>query len=110
MHYVKLIYKKLDVIISLLESGITHYIIKKQWICFYERHWFPQLQDLVNRYKPDLIWADGPDQINDKQWQAERTLGRSLSESPVKDSIVVNDRCANNTGKITGEIIIHEDI
>ncbi|MCS2496200.1 alpha-L-fucosidase [Bacteroides fragilis] len=33
-----------------------------------------QLQDLVNRYKPDLIWADGPDQINDKQWQAERTL------------------------------------
>ena len=27
---------------------------------FYERHWFPQLQDLVNRYKPDLIWADGP--------------------------------------------------
>ena len=25
---------------------------------FYERHFFPQLKDLVNNYKPDLIWAD----------------------------------------------------
>ncbi len=76
---------------------------------FYERHWFPQLQDLVNRYKPDLIWADGPDQINDKQWQAERTLAWLYSESPVKDSIVVNDRWANNTGKNT-VIITRENI
>lgn len=75
---------------------------------FYERHWFPQLQDLVNRYKPDLIWADGPDQINDKQWQAERTLAWLYSESPVKDSIVVNDRWANNTGKKHGDYYTRE--
>ena len=36
---------------------------------FYERHFFPQLKDLVNNYKPDLIWADGPDSMNDKIWQ-----------------------------------------
>jgi alpha-L-fucosidase len=65
---------------------------------FYEKHFFPQLKDLVNTYKPDLIWSDGPDAINDKEWQVERTLAWLYSESPVKDSVVVNDRWANNTG------------
>ena len=69
---------------------------------FYERHWFPQLQDLVNRYKPDLIWADGPDQINDKQWQAERTLAWLYSESPVKDSMLM--------AKLMQELQRHSDV
>lgn len=75
---------------------------------FYERHFFPQLKDLVNNYKPDLIWADGPDSMNDKIWQVERTLSWLYSESPVKDSIVVNDRWANNTGRKHGDYYTRE--
>lgn len=57
----------------------------------------------MNTYKPDLIWSDGPDAINDKEWQVERTLAWLYSESPVKDSVVVNDRWANNTGRKHGD-------
>ena len=75
---------------------------------FYERHFFPQLKDLVNRYKPDLIWADGPDSMDDKIWQVERTLSWLYSESPVKDSIVINDRWAVNTGGRHGDYYTKE--
>lgn len=75
---------------------------------FYERHFFPQLKDLVNSYKPDLIWSDGPDQMDDKVWQVERTLSWLYSDSPVKDSIVVNDRWANNTGCKHGDYYTRE--
>lgn len=38
----------------------------------------------------------------------ERTLAWLYSESPVKDSIVVNDRWANNTGKKHGDYYTRE--
>ena len=58
---------------SLREWGNPLYT-KETMGLFYEKHFFPQLKDLVNTYKPDLIWSDGPDAINDKEWQVERTL------------------------------------
>lgn len=75
---------------------------------FYERHFLPQLQDLVTRYEPDLVWADGPDALDDQTWQVERTLAWLYSESPVRDSIVVNDRWANNTGGRHGDFYTRE--
>lgn len=92
---------------SLREWGNPLYT-KETMGLFYEKHFFPQLKDLVNTYKPDLIWSDGPDAINDKEWQVERTLAWLYSESPVKDSVVVNDRWANNTGRKHGDYYTRE--
>ncbi len=70
---------------------------------FVEKHFFPQFKDLVNNYKPDLIWVDGPDQYTDKQWRTPEILAWLYNESPVKDSVVVNDRWAQNTGQRHGD-------
>ena len=75
---------------------------------FVDRHLFPQLKDLVNNYKPDLIWVDGPDQYNDKQWKTPEILAWLYNESPVKDSVVVNDRWASNTGQRHGDFYTRE--
>ncbi|XP_043854079.1 tissue alpha-L-fucosidase-like [Dromiciops gliroides] len=52
----------------------------------------PELHDLVNRYKPDLIWSDGEWEAPDTYWNATEFLAWLYNDSPVKDKIVVNDR------------------
>lgn len=61
---------------------------------FVDRHFYPQLKDLINRYQPDLLWADGPDHFSDEVWKTKEFLSWLYSASPVKDSVVVNDRWA----------------
>ena len=75
---------------------------------FVDRHFIPQLKDLVNNYRPDLIWVDGPDKYTDKQWKTPQVLAWLYNESPVKDSVVVNDRWAVNTGKRHGDYYTRE--
>ena len=75
---------------------------------FVDRHFIPQLKDLVNHYRPDLIWVDGPDKYTDKQWKTPQVLAWLYNESPVKDSVVVNDRWAVNTGKRHGDYYTRE--
>lgn len=98
---------KVGCYLSLREWGSPLYN-RETMNLYVERHFFPQLKDLVNRYKPDLIWADGPDSMNDKIWQVEKTLAWLYNESPVKDSVVVNDRWANNTGQKHGDFYTRE--
>mmetsp|Transcript_24407 Transcript_24407/g.27146 ORF Transcript_24407/g.27146 Transcript_24407/m.27146 type:complete len:453 (-) Transcript_24407:45-1403(-) len=52
----------------------------------------PQLHDIVMKYKPELIWADGDWEMSDTYWKSKEFLAWLYNESPVKDSIVVNDR------------------
>ena len=54
---------------------------------------FGELRDLVERYEPDLIWSDGDDSAPDSYWDAPNNfLAWLVNESPVKDSVVFNDR------------------
>lgn len=66
---------------------------------FVDRHFLPQLKDLINRYEPDLLWSDGPDNISDSIWKTKEMLSWLYSESVVKDKIVVNDRWARFSDK-----------
>ena len=53
-----------------------------------------ELRDLVARYEPDLLWSDG-DWVGGKDdvyWQAPDFLAWLVNDSPVKDSVVYNDR------------------
>jgi len=62
----------------------------------------PQLKDIVLSYEPDIIWADGEWEQNDTYWESTDFIAWLYNDSPVKDSVVVNDRwgfgCRNTNG------------
>lgn len=52
-----------------------------------------ELVDLVNKYEPELIWSDGDWEAPDSYWDAPKNfLAWLVNESPVKDTVVFNDR------------------
>uniref|UniRef100_A0A8C0GBW9 Tissue alpha-L-fucosidase n=2 Tax=Chelonoidis abingdonii TaxID=106734 RepID=A0A8C0GBW9_CHEAB len=56
----------------------------------------PELYDLVLRYKPDLVWSDGDWEGPETYWNSTSFLAWLYNDSPVKDTVVVNDRWCNN--------------
>ncbi|KAK7085025.1 Tissue alpha-L-fucosidase [Halocaridina rubra] len=52
----------------------------------------PELYELVNVYHPDVIWSDGDWEAKDVYWNSTGYLAWLFNDSPVKDTVVVNDR------------------
>ncbi|XP_054013327.1 alpha-L-fucosidase [Hylaeus anthracinus] len=67
------------------ENNFTTEIFVKQKI-------IPELHELINKYKPEIIWSDGDWEASDNYWKSKEFLSWLYNESPVKDTIVVNDR------------------
>lgn len=59
---------------------------------FVKDHLFPQFKELVEGYKPDLIWPDGDWEISGKEWHSPELLQWLFNKSAVGDSVVINDR------------------
>ncbi|MBI9061499.1 MAG: alpha-L-fucosidase [Marinilabiliaceae bacterium] len=59
---------------------------------FITDHYHPQFKDLVNKYAPDLIYADGEWNNEDSYWRSGELLTWLFHESPCKDEVVINDR------------------
>jgi len=59
---------------------------------FITDHYHPQFKDLVNRYAPDLLFADGEWEKKDDYWKSGELLTWLFNESPSKDHVVINDR------------------
>jgi len=53
---------------------------------------YPQMLDLVNTYQPEVIWSDGDWEMPDTYWGSQEFLAWLYNESPVKETVVVNDR------------------
>uniref|UniRef100_A0A914QBZ3 alpha-L-fucosidase n=1 Tax=Panagrolaimus davidi TaxID=227884 RepID=A0A914QBZ3_9BILA len=61
------------------------------------------MEELVNLYKPDVIWSDGDWDKTDVYWKSKEFLAWLYNDSPIKDQIVVNDRWGKGvTGKHGG--------
>ncbi len=92
---------------SLLEW--YHPLYKKETINEYiDQHMFPQMKDLVNTYKPDVLWTDGEWDYPSETLRSTNFLSWLYNESPVKDKIVVNDRWGKETRGKHGGIFTTE--
>ena len=52
----------------------------------------PELYDLVQKYEPEIIWSDGNWIGVDHYWNSTNFIAWLYNESPVKKTVVVNDR------------------
>jgi alpha-L-fucosidase len=84
------------------ETGyyVPDHIVQKYKISdgeYVGQHVLPQLKELVTRYKPSLIFADGGEwDGSEDYWKTKEFLAWLYNNSPVADEVVVNDRFAKN--------------
>lgn len=81
---------------------------------YVDEHMLPQLHDLVQRYQPDLVWPDGEWEHPAELWKSTEFLAWLFNESPVRETVAVNDRFGKSIrgkhgGFYTTEYGGHED-
>jgi len=59
---------------------------------YVSEHMTPQFKDVVTRYAPSIIFADGEWDMPSKDWKSEELLAWLFNESPSRDEVVINDR------------------
>jgi len=64
---------------------------------YVDDHMIPQMKDLVTRYKPDILWTDGEWDHPSEKWKSTEFLAWLYNDSPVKNSICINDRWGKET-------------
>ncbi|MDR1121080.1 MAG: alpha-L-fucosidase [Dysgonamonadaceae bacterium] len=75
---------------------------------YVDEHLFPQMKDLVNRFQPDIVWADGEWDYPSETWKSTEFLAWLFNESPVGERVVVNDRWGKETRNRHGGIYTTE--
>jgi alpha-L-fucosidase len=82
---------------------------------YVERHMLPQMKELVTKYNPEIFWPDGEWDFDSDALKSVDFLQWLYNESPVKETVVVNDRWGRETrgkhgGYYTTEYdLIHND-
>lgn len=99
---------KLGLYYSLYEWYHPFWQDKSKRGAFVDQHFYPQFKDLVQRFEPDLIWADGQWSMSSAEWKTPELLTWLYNESPVADKVVVNDRWGKETYKKHGGFLTTE--
>eukprot|EP01129_Flabellula_baltica_P007520 TRINITY_DN2936_c0_g1_i1.p1 TRINITY_DN2936_c0_g1~~TRINITY_DN2936_c0_g1_i1.p1 ORF type:complete len:569 (+),score=79.90 TRINITY_DN2936_c0_g1_i1:61-1707(+) len=68
----------------------------------------PQMYEVVNNYKPDYIFTDGEWMESWEFWNSTYFLSWLFNDSPVKDTVTVNDRWGKTTRGKDGGIYTAE--
>ncbi|CAK9797257.1 BRAFLDRAFT_56888 [Anthophora quadrimaculata] len=91
---------KFGVYHSLYEWYNPHYLFDKQnnftTQTFVKQKTILELLELIEKYKPEVIWSDGDWEASDTYWGSKEFLAWLYNKSPVKDTVVVNDRWGKN--------------
>ncbi|MBN2632100.1 MAG: alpha-L-fucosidase [Bacteroidales bacterium] len=86
---------------SLLEW--YHPLYKKETINQYvDQHMLPQMKELVSAYSPDIVWTDGEWDYTSDILKSTIFLQWLYNESPVKETVVINDRWGKETRSVHG--------
>ncbi len=64
---------------------------------YVDEYMLPQFKDVVQRYRPDIIFSDGEWDRDSKEWKSEEFLAWLYNESNAPDDVVVNDRWGGET-------------
>jgi alpha-L-fucosidase len=83
----------------LYQSDVNKYV---------DQHMIPQMKELVNNYKPDIVWTDGEWDHPSEVWKSTEFLAWLYNDSPVKNDVVVNDRWGKETRSKHGGIYTTE--
>lgn len=69
---------------------------------YVDQHMLPQLKDLVQRYRPDIVWPDGEWDHPSSTWRSEEFLAWLYNESNAPKDVVVNDRWGKEARSVHG--------
>uniref|UniRef100_UPI0032177864 alpha-L-fucosidase n=1 Tax=uncultured Draconibacterium sp. TaxID=1573823 RepID=UPI0032177864 len=64
---------------------------------YVDDHMIPQMKDLVTSYEPDILWTDGEWDYPSDKWKSTEFLAWLYNDSPVKNTICINDRWGKET-------------
>lgn len=64
---------------------------------FVDKKIIPEMVELVKKYEPQIIWSDGEWEASDTYWRSKEFLAWLFNSSPVRDTVIVNDRWGQNT-------------
>lgn len=76
---------------------------------FVDHKILPEMVELVEKYLPEVIWSDGDWEANDTYWKSTQFLAWLYNESPVKGTVVVNDRWGRGIGCHHGDFFSCKD-
>lgn len=65
--------------------------------------------EIVNAYKPNVIWSDGNWLATPEYWKAKEFLAWLYNDSPVKDIVVANDRWGKGATGHHGGYLTYND-
>lgn len=72
------------------------------------KHFIPMLKELITKYEPWTLFTDGEWDYPSSVWHSTEFLQWLYNESPVKDTIVPNDRWGKETrGRLGGNFLLN---